>query len=107
MIDEKRLIKNIKEGVNDGRYDKYSTATVLHEVIDMIKEQSKVDEWIPVSEGLPDNSKYETYLCTLDGELCGIEDPFTGMCGFENGKWDEGDCVIAWMPKPEPWKGEK
>lgn len=60
--------------------------------------------WIPCSERLPDNSKYETYLCTLNGELCGIEDPFTGMCGFENGKWDEGDCVIAWRTLPEPYK---
>lgn len=24
------------------------------------------------------------------------------MCGFEKGKWDEDDCVIAWMPLPEP-----
>lgn len=47
-----------------------------------------------------------TYLCTLDGELCGIEEPFTGMCGIENGIWDEPDCVIAWRPLPEPYKPE-
>lgn len=29
---------------------------------------------------------------------------FTGMCGFENGKWDEDGMVIAWMPLPEPYK---
>ena len=28
---------------------------------------------------------------------------FTGMCGIENGMWDEPDCVIAWMPLPEPY----
>lgn len=59
--------------------------------------------WIPVSKWLPENG---TYLCTLDGELCGIDEPFTGMCGIENGKWDEEGCVIAWMLLPEPYKRE-
>lgn len=49
-------------------------------------------EWIPVEERLPEDG---TYLCTLDGELCGLDEPFTGMCGIENGKWDEEGCVIA------------
>jgi hypothetical protein len=60
--------------------------------------------WIPVEERLPENG---TYLCTLDGELCGIDEPFTGMCGIENGKWDEEGCVIAWQPLPKPYKEEK
>ena len=63
----------------------------------------KVQRWIPVEERLPETG---TYLCTLDGELCGIDEPFTGMCGIENGKWDEEGCVIAWMPLPEPYREE-
>ena len=58
------------------------------------------DGWIPVEERMPEDG---TYLCTLKGELCGIEEPFTGMCGIENGIWDEPDCVIAWRPLPEPY----
>lgn len=57
--------------------------------------------WIPVAERLPEDG---TYLTTLDGELVGQEKPFTGMCGIENGKWDEDGCVIAWMPLPEPYR---
>lgn len=60
--------------------------------------------WIPVDERLPMNHDYERYLCTLDGELCGQQEPFTDMCGFENGEWDEPGCVIAWMPPPEPYR---
>jgi len=60
--------------------------------------------WIPVTERLPKDGTYQTYLCTLDGELCGLDEPFTGMCGIEDGKWDEEDSVIAWMPMPEPYK---
>ena len=62
------------------------------------------DGWIPVGERLPEDG---TYLCTLAGELCGIEEPFTGMCGIENGIWDEPDCVIAWRPLPEPYHPER
>ena len=67
--------------------------------------------WIPVAERLPEDG---TYLTTLDGELVGQEEPFTGMCGIENGKWDEGyaldsehdwiEDVVAWMPLPEPYR---
>lgn len=57
-------------------------------------------DWILCSERLPE--KDGTYLCTMDGELVGEEQPFTGMCGFYNGKWDEEDCVIAWQELPEP-----
>lgn len=57
-----------------------------------------------LKERLPEDG---TYLCTLAGELCGIEEPFTGMCGIENGIWDEPDCVIAWHPLPEPYRPER
>ena len=77
---------------------------------DMAKMAEKIirkhmnDGWIPVEERLPEDG---TYLCTLAGELCGIEEPFTGMCGIENGIWDEPDCVIAWRPLPEPYRPER
>lgn len=63
------------------------------------------DGWIPVEERLPEEDG--TYLCTLDGELCGIEEPFTGMCGIEDRIWDEPDCVLAWRPLPEPYRQNK
>lgn len=68
------------------------------------KDINVLTKWIPVEERLPEDG---TYLCTLDGELCGLDEPFTGMCGIENGKWDEEGCVIAWMPLPEPYQGKK
>lgn len=67
-----------------------------------LNEEQRKHRWIPVEERLPEDG---TYLCTFVGELVGQEDPFTGMCGIENGIWDEPDCVIAWQPLPEPYKG--
>lgn len=72
--------------------------------IHLLKELRKARKWIPVEERLPEDG---TYLCTLEGELCGIEEPFTGMCGIENGIWDEPDCVVAWQPLPEPYRPER
>lgn len=59
------------------------------------------NSWVPVEERLPEDG---TYLCALSGELVGQEESFTGMCWIENGIWDEPDCVIAWMPLPEPYR---
>ena len=58
------------------------------------------DRWIPVTE----NPKHDdTYLATLDGEICGQDEPLTSMCGYFDGKWDE-ESVLAWRPLPEPYR---
>ena len=84
----------------------YEDTGLAPEEIKALNANGKTSEhrWIPVEERLPEDG---TYLCTLDGELCGLDEPFTGMCGIENGKWDEEGCVIAWMPLPEPYQGKK
>lgn len=59
---------------------------------------SKRCGWIPVEERLPEEDGF--YLATLDGEICGQEEAFTGLAEFEHGKWiddEEGyKCVLAW-----------
>ena len=61
----------------------------LEECFDLVEDKNVEQRWIPVAERLPEDG---TYLTTLDGELVGQEEPFTGMCGIENGKWDEDGC---------------
>ena len=40
-------------------------------------------------------------------KMVGTDEPFVGQLYFEDGYWEEdGDCVIAWMPLPEPYKRE-
>ena len=47
------------------------------------------------------------YLVTLNGEIAGEENDIVGMDEYNNGHWSEGDCVIAWMPLPEPAKRDE
>lgn len=104
MIDEKKLILHLNDWMLQESFLRHmkNPADTIAECIKAIEEQPKTDMWIPCSERLPEDG---FYLCTLDGELCGQEEPFTGMCGIENGVWDEPDCVIAWQPLPEPYRG--
>ena len=74
---------------------------MIEQLQDDLEQDEKENGWIPGSERLPEDG---TYITTLDGELVGQEGPFTGMCGIENRKWDDEDCVIAWMYLPEPYK---
>jgi hypothetical protein len=78
-----------------------SALDIVNTLLNDFEQDEKENGWISVSERLPEDG---TYITTLDGELVGQEEPFTGMCGIENGKWDDEDCVIAWMPLPEPYK---
>ena len=41
---------------------------------------------------------------TFDGGLVGQKEPFASTNYFENGQWDDGDSVIAWMRLPEPYR---
>lgn len=61
-----------------------------------------MDKWVPVTEKLP--TKEGLYIVTMDGEIAGQKEPFASTNYFENGQWDDGDSVIAWMRLPEPYR---
>ena len=80
----------------------------IDDIKDYIDKAIDAERWISCSERLPEEDGL--YLATCDGEICGEDEPISTMAEFENGKWvdDEDDyqCVLAWMPLPEPYKGE-
>lgn len=104
MIDEKKLIEKLKQEILETYHEDCILA--LERAIEIVKEQPKVGEWIPVDERLPEIRKH----CLVTVRYTG----FMGMHGFwvktgymesENDWW--GDCiggeVIAWMPLPKPY----
>ena len=104
MSDKRKIYDYIKRTINPyGRHFEGTAYEFGLKIMDFIEniDGEKENGWIPVSVKLPEDG---TYITTLDGELVGQKEPFTGMCGIEKGKWDDEDCVIAWMPLPEPYK---
>ena len=86
---------------------------VLTEVRDRIKQLPFAQRWIPCEERLPEDveigEEYPTVIfCTSDGAV------YVGGYEHLGGKWwymdtweAEAKGVVAWMPLPEPWRGEE
>ena len=65
-----------------------------------------IPHWIPCSERLPEEERF--YLVTLE-DKCGAETTIR-FFRIENGErhWSVwgNETITAWMPKPEPYKGD-
>ena len=77
------------------------------EVISMLPSaQSKTGRWIPCSERLPE--EFGEYLVTKKAIGWNCEEYNSNdIAYFDNEGFHKADKVIAWMPLPEPWKGEE
>ena len=112
MIDEKKLIEDILQHENvlasANHVYKSGYRDRQYEIIDTIKRQPKVGEWIPCSERLPEN------ISTVIVQLKEVEKPTLGWFGNLTGwRLTENDylgltgfSVIAWQPLPEPMRLE-
>ena len=106
MIDEKKLIEEIKKIDLHGRMREYAG---LCAAVDIIKNQPQVSEWIPCSERLPEPIR--PVLVTLKNwmnDKCFVR---VGRFHTDHWKTDEGivenSVVLAWQPLPQPFqKGE-
>lgn len=125
MIDEKKLIEEIK-------YLLFNSEMLsprwfaINEMLEIIKCQPKVGEWIPVSERLPEEEAKEFIKEHLNGIgylypcLLTYRSPNTEKINVVRFYYDlyqnwfvnlreepcEKDRCLAWQPLPEPWEGE-
>lgn len=94
--------------------DPLNVLTEIREKVRALPSVENKGEWIPVSERLPDNNV--RVLCSaISTSISGGYTRFVGCC--DNGDWFvQTDAetvsyprqykVTAWMPLPNPWKGE-
>lgn len=117
MIDEKKLIAEIREKIYPEKFgERCNSLDVIYAILQLIDEQTKVDEWIPCSEKLPE--KYGDYLIAWYHKEKHIKalqnEHYYEICEYspEEGwlsnfpQCPEGYEVVAWQPLPEPWEGE-
>ena len=74
------------------------------------------ERWIPCSERLPEENDYKSCIECLDGAVWYFTENGTMGLGYyykSTKEWSTTDDlktdgkVIAWMPLPEPYKGEQ
>ena len=103
MIDEKRLVNEIKNWIKTDRFEDYSAGYILSDVIEEINKMPKAGEWIPVSERLPEPDTY--VLVTYKN----FDDFAIGADRYDQNIHDWfcfEESVIAWQPFPEPYREE-
>ena len=119
MIDEKKLIDEIKNWIETDHFEDFSAGYILSDVIEEIDKMSKVGEWIPVSERLPALGTWN--IVTIKDHLRNgrralrypviyMEKMYdTGYGFYENGTdilLPEYSEIIAWQPLPESYREE-
>lgn len=92
---------------DDGTCDKGGKD--LRDLLDDLENLPPAQQWIPVTVKLPDESG--TYLVTISYKDGGSDDTDLIWYSSHWREWNEGELsggkVIAWQPKPKPWKGRQ
>lgn len=107
MIDEKKLIEELKFQINNcetyGHSDIYIDLEMAKKWVETI-EKKKVGEWIPCSERLPEDN--QAVLTCKNKHISILEYHADTKHWFETkgNWWWSFNMVDAWMPLPEPYK---
>lgn len=107
-MDNKQILEALDDIVTFREESTSEQIEALMEAMDIVEKYSKIGDWIPCSERLPD--KDGKYICTQkiynlsNGKLSrkSVE-----LVEFYNGKWRRAKHlkVIAWQPLPEAYHG--
>lgn len=98
MIDESRLIDNLKKEWEELCDYSENVETLLEYVIRFIGSQPKIGGWIPCSEKLPEEKGW--YLVYAKNQRPFVA-YFKGKTFPLNNHYHE---IVAWMPLPEPYE---
>lgn len=109
LINRQKLSEELNMTTEYGFYGEFmdgsEVAYTLRELMQIIESQPPADQWIPCSERLP--RAYHDVVVCHGGTL--VEQAMM----LPDGRWQcayttyDSKSVKAWMPLPEPYKGEK
>ena len=90
-----------------------STIDAILSMLNGLPSAHLEQRWIPVNERLPEEERKHYWICTDSGYQCECRwtNNIYGLQESDNWGWSIFDIpqyskVVAWMPLPEPWKGE-
>ena len=109
MIDEKKLIEEINEKLCADCSECYGHCKISL-IEEIINEQPKVSEWIPVSEQQPPKDELVLWCGKKGGMFIGsltyyYEPKQEAWCYVPNSRSNR--TGVAWTPLPEPYNKEK
>lgn len=105
LINRKDLEKIIYDWLSLSKNYHFSTASIsLQDLFNIIEHMSSVSQWIPCSEQLPEDG--DEVIVTVWGNSTMIAWRYNNEWKTESFSLDDEE-VSAWMPLPEPWKGEE
>lgn len=96
MIDEKELISHIEK-----QYKEWGEEYDAGQILGDIEDFPKINEWIPVEERLPEQSLNSVIGWDAYRERCCFVQYYMNQWILGN---HETVKIVAWMPKPEPYK---
>lgn len=106
LIDRQALRENIEKIY---KYDCQTFVVHYPQLIDDLPSTEPEQKWIPVSERLPeDENEVIVTVCNKTGRTRDYYSAI-GIYSTRLNRWIVDMVsvnVIAWMPLPEPWRGE-
>ena len=114
MIDENKLIGELRSLIDSGELAGYSPGAVIYDICERIWAQPKVGEWVPTTERLPSEEDFIKAYCRNAHAaefvvmIEGASKPTT-LYYTKAGDWTDGVeryKVTAWMPLPEVYQGK-
>lgn len=113
LIDAGKLIEFIENRYDitwENNYDG-GIKDACVDILNFVEKQPTINQWIPVSERLPDNHSRVLVTIKIPKREPRVRSGYYSDGLFSN---DNGDCwratdpeVTAWCPIPEPWRGEQ
>ena len=86
--------------------DEYDAYQILADIEDFPTTDVRENDWIPISKRLPDKPGWYFVTCVnqFGSEICQVA--YYGNDGWTDNK-GFGIQLIAWIPMPEPYRGDE